>query len=132
MLQMDSQFNTLLRSFHDNYLQYKITGDPNYQTSYASAEEGLNTIVSTMTDEVNAQKKQIADFYKSGVEENLNDLQATNRSLQHGILSEHDLKTTAQMRQDSLTTPIPAPSITTAQYIIMGMLLLAVGGLMIV
>lgn len=129
MLQMDSQFNTLLQSYHDNYLQYKITGDPKYQTSYTAAIEGLESIMSTLKEDVREQKKQIADFYKSGTEEELNTLQSTNKALQQGILSEHDLKTTAEMRQTQMESPGFTLSIT--QYVILGVLGASVAGLML-
>jgi tryptophan synthase alpha subunit len=129
MLQMDSQFNTLLQSYHDNYLQYKITGDPKYQTSYTAAIEGLESIMSTLKEDVREQKKQIADFYKSGTEEELNTLQSTKKALQQGIMSEHDLKTTAEMRQAQLETP--GFMLSTTQYIILGVLGASVAGLML-
>ena len=126
---MDSQFNTLLQSYHDNYLQYKITGDPKYQTSYTAAIEGLESIMSTLKEDVREQKKQIADFYKSGTEEELNTLQSTKKALQQGIMSEHDLKTTAEMRQAQLETP--GFMLSTTQYIILGVLGASVAGLML-
>lgn len=116
---MDSQFNSLLRSYSDNYIQFKVTGNSRYQQGYTAAQQGIETILSQVEDTVNSQKEQIADFYKSGVEQKMLDLDQKNRFLQRGIVSEKDEQTAAEMRQ---IPTIEMPAIQTWQYIALGVL----------
>lgn len=118
---MDSQFNSLIQSYSNNYIQYKVTGNTSYQTAYMSAQQGLDSIIGQLQNTVNAQKGQISAFYKSGVEQKLTELEQRNRFLQRGIVSEKDEITAAQMRSE---TPPPAatPTIQTWQYIALGVL----------
>ena len=123
---MDSQFNTLVRSYHDNYIEYKTTGKQSYQTAYQSAQEGINTILKTLEDQVSAQKAEVSSFYKSGVEMKLKELQHENKLLQHGLSEEQDQITGATMRSSIQT--IPSPSLTN-YYIIGGVLAATIAGL---
>ena len=116
---MDSQFNSLIQSYSNNYVQYKVTGNTSYQTAYTSAQQGLDSIIGQLQNAVNSQKSQIAKFYKSGVEQKLTDLQHRNRFLQRGIVSEKDEITAAKMRSE---TPAPTPTVQTWQYIALGVL----------
>ena len=116
---MDSQFNSLLRSYSDNYVQFKVTGSPSYQKGYTAAQQGLDTIISQLQDTVEGQKQQIGAFYKSGVEQKLLDLEQRNRFLQRGIVSEKDEIVAAQMRSE---TPPESVSIQSWQYITLGVL----------
>ena len=115
---MDSQFNTLLRSYSDNYIQFKVTGSPKYQQGYVSAQQGLDSILSQLKSSVDSQKQQISEFYKSGVEQKVVELDQRNRFLQRGLVSEKDEVTAAQMR----SSPSVLPVIQTWQYIALGVL----------
>jgi hypothetical protein len=117
---MDSQFNSLLRSYSDNYVQFKVTGSDSYQKGYSAAQQGLDSIISQLQDTVSGQKQNIADFYKSGVEQNILDLEQRNRFLQRGIVSEKDEIVAAQMRSESPATG--AVTIQTWQYVTVGIL----------
>ena len=122
MLQMDSQFTSLLNSYNSNYVQYKVTGNASYKNSYTKAQEGIESILSQMEKDVNSEKASISDFYKSGVEQKMNELQQKNRRLQRGIVSERDDITAANMRGEQ-PLPLPAPpAISTNQYITLGVL----------
>lgn len=127
---MDSQFNTLVRSYHDNYLQYKTTGKPSYQSAYQSAQTGIDSIINTLQGQVDAQKAEVSSFYKSGVEMRLKELQHENRLLQHGLGDEKDQIVAAQMRSTPIQT-IPGPSMTN-YYIASGVLAATIGLLMFV
>lgn len=123
---MDSQFNSLLRSYSDNYVQFKVTGNATYQNGYSAAQQGLDSIISQLQTAVDAQKQQIGDFYKSGVEQKLVDLEQRNRFLQRGLVSERDEIVAAQMRAE--TPPPGALSIQTWQYVTLGALgIMAIG-----
>ena len=115
---MDKQFNTLVRSLHDNYIEYKVTNKPSYQSSYESAQQSIEGIIADLSDEVSKNKAEIGDFYKSGVEGKLKEMQAQNKTLQRGIVNEHDLTETAKAQIPQVTTP----SITTGQYVTLGVL----------
>jgi hypothetical protein len=127
---MDSQFNTLARSYHDNYLQYKTTGKSSYQTAYQSAQAGIDNIIKTLQDQVSAQKAEVSSFYKSGVEMKLKELQHENRLLQHGLGDERDQIVAAEMRSNPVQT-FSGPSMTN-YYIAGGVLAAMIGLLMVV
>jgi hypothetical protein len=119
---MDSQFNSLTQSYSTNYVQYKVTGNPSYRNGYTSAQQGLDTIINGLKDEVNSGKQQIAAFYKSGVEQKIKSLDLKNRKLQRGILAEKDDIMAAKIRGEQ-PTPSPAPvPVSTSQYVAMGVL----------
>lgn len=126
---MDSQFNSLIQSYNSNYVQYRVTGNQTYQSGYTSAQQGLDSILSQLQEEVDNEKTRISDFYKSGIEQTMNTLQQKNRKLQRGIVSEKDEIVAAEMRN---THPLPAPSspmLTTTQYVALGVLGVAILGL---
>ena len=116
---MDSQFNSLISSYNSNYVQYKVTGNPSYQTAYTAAQQGLDSIISSLQDEINGEKQNISDFYKSGVEQKLNTLRATSKKLQRGIVSENDVIAASKIRNAQPSPPAPV-SITTTQYVLLG------------
>lgn len=127
---MDGQFNTLVRSYHDNYIQYKITGGQAYQNSYMSAQQGIQSILDSLQQQVDAQKSQISDFYKSDVEEKLRDTQSDITKYQKKIVRTEDEIEAAKMRSE---TPLPAPPIQTplmGQYIALSILGVLALGLM--
>lgn len=95
---MDKQFTTLTSSYHDNYLQYKVTGNSSYQNSYMSAEQGIQSILSNLQDQLNTQNQQINNFYNTDVEGKLRETQSEIRSNQRNILKETDAVKSAQMR----------------------------------
>lgn len=119
---MDNQFNTLVQSYRDNYIQYRITGDPKYQQSYSGAQEGIENILNSMRSSVESGEAQISNFYKSGVEERLQKLDADNKALQGNMIKIDDELTAAKMRQPS--EGLSLSSIPTSKYITAGALLL--------
>jgi len=121
---MDSQFNELTRSYHDNFLEYKVTGDPKYKTAYESAQTGIQSILATTQAEVTKQKNEIAAFYASNPEESLNALRADSRELKSNLIAEDDEFTAANLREQPI---VDMPSLT-SQYISLGVL----GALLIV
>lgn len=127
---MDSQFNSLIQSYSSNYIQYKVTGASSYLKAYQSAQQGIDTIIKQLEDEVSAEQDQISSFYKSGVEEKLSNLQQRNSFLQRSVLSD-DVNTTATLRAQQ-TTPTLIPMISTWQYIVLGVLGVTAIGLSVV
>jgi hypothetical protein len=128
---MDSQFNSLIQSYSSNYVQYKVTGNPSYQNGYTAAQQGLDTIIGQLQDEVNSGKQQIAAFYKSGVEQKITDLNLKNRKLQRGILTEKDDIAAATIRGEQPVPP-PVATVTTSQYLALGLLGVTMVVLMVV
>jgi hypothetical protein len=116
---MDSQFNSLAQSYSSNYVQYKVTGNPSYQNGYSAAQQGLDTIVGQLKEEVDSGKEQISAFYKSGIDQKITSLNMKNRKLQRGILAEKDDMVAATIRGEQ---PIPLPPISTSQYVALGVL----------
>jgi len=124
---MDSQFNSLVQSYSSNYVQYKVTGNPSYQNGYAAAQQGLDSIVGQLREEVHSGKEQISAFYKSGVDQKIASLNMKNRKLQRGILTEKDDIAAATIRGEP---SLVASSITTSQYVALGVLGLTTAVLM--
>ena len=122
---MDSQFQSLANSFSTNYVQYRITGNNSYQNSYNAAKQGLETILANLTNDVNAEKTKINDFYKSGIEQKIGKLSSNNRKLQREITIEGDSLIAEKSRnQQGFQT-----GITTTQYVSAGICLAIIGGL---
>ena len=117
---MDKQFTTLTSSYYDNYLQYKLTGNSSYQNSYMSADEGIQSILTSLQDQVNSQNQQINAFYQADVEGKLRSLQSDIRSTQRNILKEKDESTAASMRTQSSSSNFG--SIPQSYYISIGSL----------
>ena len=117
---MDSQFNSLIQSYSSNFVQYKVTGNQSYQNGYTSAQQGLDSIINDLQSEVDSGKAQISAFYKSGIEEKIKSVDAKNRKLQRGILSEKDEIAGAKIRNE--TSAPMSPSVSTSQYIALGVL----------
>jgi hypothetical protein len=95
---MDSQFNTLIRSYHDNFLQYRLTGDSGYENSYKSAQQGIESILSSLRNEVQSQDSDISSFYKDDVEGRLRELKSETRSAQASLVDDKDSLEAAQIR----------------------------------
>jgi hypothetical protein len=115
---MDSQFNTLVRSYHDNFLEHRVTGEDRYQTSYEGAREGIENILNSMNESVQNKQMELADFYRSGVRDNL-------RDLKNSLAEQNDLKIAAQKRQEGKS--VTAPSLTW-HYVGLGVLAVATLG----
>jgi hypothetical protein len=121
---MDSQFTTLTRSYHDNFLQYATTGGAAYQTAYESAKEGLDNIIASMQSEVDSQSDTISDFYKSGTEGKLRDLKSKTTDAKRNIVSGRDDLIAAKMRLVPQAGAPVAPDYT-PYYVTAGALTLA-------
>jgi hypothetical protein len=119
---MDSQFNSLVQGYSSNYVQYKVTGNSSYQNGYMAAQQGLDSIIGQLQDEINSEKQKISDFYKSGIEQKITDLNLKNRKLQRGILTEKDDIVAANIRGEQPAPPPTAPPISTSQYVALGLL----------
>jgi hypothetical protein len=105
---MDGQFTTLLRSYHDNYIQYALTGGQSYQTAYQSAQQGLDTIIASLQSEVNAQKDTISSFYKSKPEESIRDLESQTLEMKRQLVAKNDALTAAKLRSEVPTFSSPS------------------------
>jgi hypothetical protein len=127
---MDKQFNTLKQSYYDNYLQYKITGNPSYQNSYTAAEQGIQTILSELTSQINARQSDISNFYSKSTEDKLRQLQSDTKFAQQKVISEKDEVTASNMRQSS-SSIAPPPSLKN-YYIAVGSLGVIMVGLMMI
>jgi hypothetical protein len=122
---MDSQFNTLIRSYHDNFLQYRLTGNTSYQNSYQSAQQGIETILSNLESENSKQRKDMSDFYNEDVEGKLRNLKSETRSTRRKIVSENDQVIAAEMRTQGYSEPDMSN-----RYIALGIMSLIALGLM--
>lgn len=115
---MDGQFNTLVRSYHDNFLQYRLTGNPSYKQAYEGAQQGLDQIMSSLEQQNTDQKKNISSFYNEDVEGRIRDLRSQTRDTERNIVSENDQVIAAQMRATTTS------SSNTLYYVLGGVALL--------
>jgi peptidoglycan hydrolase CwlO-like protein len=127
---MDGQFNTLISSYHDNYLQYKITGEQAYQNSYMSAQEGIQNILNSLQQQVGDQQSQISDFYKSDVEEKLRDTQSDITKYQKKIVSTEDQIQAAKIRSSTSLPSMSGETPLIVQYTALSILGVVALGLM--
>jgi len=123
---MDNQFNTLMRSYHDNYLQYKLTGDQKYQTAYQAAEKGLDAIILAKNQAVQSDAQNIQNALGVDSESKMKDIKSQAIHLGQGLVDEHDAKESEKL---SLATPAPTPVQPVFQYIAIGVLLAKITGL---
>lgn len=123
---MDNQFNTLMRSYHDNYLQFKLTGNMKYKTAYEAAQSGLDSIVLSKNQAVQSDAENIQSTLGTDAENKMKDVKSQSVHLGHGLVDEHDEEVAAQMR--NVATSAPPVSLTT-QYIILGVLVATIAGL---
>jgi hypothetical protein len=119
---MDSQFNTLSRSYHDNYIQYATTGVASYKTAYEAAQQGLDTILNNLKKEVDTNSQNIKDSTGSDAGALFLDKQNGLNNIGDGIRHQRDRVTAAKMRQP----PPPVPVSYTTQYYIVGGLMVTI------
>ena len=117
---MDSQWNSLIQSYHSNFVQYKITGNPSYEKAYTAAQDGLTSMLNQLMGEVQDQKDSISTFYKSGAEQNVIEKQQLKRKLEGGILMQKDEIEAAKIRSQPQSIALPTPPVSTTQYVILG------------
>lgn len=107
---MDNQFNTLMRSYHDNFLQYKLTGNTKYKIAYEAAQSGLDAIVLAKNQGVESDAQNIQNTLGANAENKMKDVKSQSVHLGQGLVDEHDAEVAAEMRLGSSTqspvTPI--------------------------
>lgn len=119
---MDNQFDTLSRSYHDNYIEYKTTGKNSYKTAYESAAKGLQAIIDSLKGQVDANRKEIKDAMGSNAKSLWSEKQEQLTNIGLGIQKQKDRVVAAQMRQ-----PLPPPPFShQTQYIVLGSMLVAI------
>jgi hypothetical protein len=123
---MDNQFNTLMRSYHDNYLQFKLTGNAKYQIAYEAAEQGLDAIVLAKNQAVQSDAQNIESTLGTDAENKMKDVKSQSVHLGQGLVNQNDEEVAAQMRNIATTA---APVSLTTQYIILGVLVATIAGL---
>jgi len=123
---MDNQFNTLMRSYHDNYLQFKLTGNTKYQIAYEAAEQGLDAIVLAKNQAVQSDAQNIESTLGADAENKMKDVKSQSVHLGQGLVEQNDEEVAAQMRNIATTA---APVSLTTQYIIIGVLVATIAGL---
>jgi hypothetical protein len=122
---MDNQFNTLSRSYSDNYVQYSLTGVKSYKTAYESAYKGLQDVIVAKQAEVDEEKKNIDSALGADAVSLFHSNQAGLGSLTQGIHDSRDRVKAAEMR---IPAPAPKPDYTDKYITLMALL----GGLAIV
>ena len=112
---MDTQFNTLVRSYHDNYMQYKLTGNSSYENAYLSAKEGIENILSSMEGEVNEQTKKINEFYNTDMQNKLKNIRSQSVDAEKNFLLQSDQLEASKMRSEVSLPPAVTTADTSAQ-----------------
>jgi hypothetical protein len=124
---MDNQFNTLMRSYHDNFLQYKLTGAQKYKVAYEAAQKGLDSIIVSRNQSVESDAKNIQNSLGADSANKMKDIKSQSIHLGHELLEERDEEVAAKLR--TVSTPSAAPVSLTTQYIILGVLVTTIAGL---
>lgn len=120
---MESQFNTLLSSYRDNYIEYKLTGNKSNQSAYLSSKQGIDNILSSLQGEVNTNKQQISAGYSDESKANMEKLHDQMRNGNLDFSSSKDQLEAAKMRSEATnvaTAPV-GPNLTN-YYIAVGVL----------
>ena len=128
---MDNQFNTLMRSYHDNYLQYKLTGNPKYQIAYEAAEKGLDSIILSKNKKVESDTKNIQNTIGADAENKMKDVKSQSVHLGQGLVDEHDAEVAAEMRL-SAEAPLQASETPIFQYVAIGIMVATIVALSVV
>jgi paraquat-inducible protein B len=119
---MDSQFNTLTRSYHDNFLQYRLTGTMSYKQAYTHAKTDIERVLKELEDKQYKTQKEISDFYGQDVEGNIRNSQSQKEQAQRKLVSGNDQLVSAEMRMpSSLQAQVSNPSMTN-YYIALGVM----------
>lgn len=119
---MESQFNTLLSSYRDNYIEYKLTGNKSNQTAYLSSKQGIDNILSSLQGEVNVNKQQISAGYSDESKANMEKLRDQMRNSKLDFSSSKDQLEAAKMRSEVTNTTAPITPDLTNYYIAAGVL----------
>lgn len=125
---MDNQFDTLTRSYHDNYLQHATTGKASYKSAYEKAEQGLKAIIDSLSKQVQENSKNIKDTLGSNAQSLLDEKKSALTNIGTGIHEQKDRVVGAQMR----IPPTPPPFSHYNQYTLIGALLVTIVILQIV
>jgi hypothetical protein len=126
---MDNQFNTLMRSYHDNYLQFKLTGNTKYQKAYEAAEQGLDAIVLAKNQAVQSDAQNIQSTLGADAENKMKDVKSQSVHLGQGLIDQHDAKIASEMR---LSAPVEAPVTPIFQYVAIGIMVATIVALSVV
>lgn len=94
---MDGQFNTLVRSYHDNFLQYKLTGNASYKQAYEGAQQGIDSILEALQKEVDSQRSKVSQFYAN--EDKIRQTQSDLRDAKRNVVTERDQLEGAKLRE---------------------------------
>jgi hypothetical protein len=119
---MDNQFDTLSRSYHDNFLQYATTGKDSYKKAYESAEQGLQSILDSLSKQIHDNTTAINDTLGSNAKSVFAEKQDALNNIGIGIHNQKDRVIAAQMRQP----PPPVPFSHQPQYTLIGVLLVTI------
>ena len=119
---MDSQFNTLSRSYHDNYIEYATTGKKAYKSAYEKAEEGLKSVIDSLKKQIHENTTNIKDTLGSNAKSLLVEKQNGLNNIGRGIHQQKDRVVEAQMR----LPPTPPPFSHQTQYTVLGALVVAI------
>lgn len=103
---MDTQFNTLIRSYHDNFLEYRLTNKPSNQDAYKKAEADIIALLTDMKTRNEKAQKDISDFYKNDVQGNLSKIKNETQETQKKLLTLNDQVISAEMRIEPQTPPV--------------------------
>jgi hypothetical protein len=126
--QMDNQFNTLARSYHDNYIEYATTGGQSYRNGYESAQKGLEDIIASLTRQVTQNTENIKlAVGKSGAAQ-FREKQALLNNIGAHIRQQSD-----RVEQGNMRVPAVSYGKTyTNEYFVVSLLFLAIVGLQFV
>jgi outer membrane receptor for ferrienterochelin and colicin len=124
---MESQFNTLISSYRDNLIEYKLTGNPTNKTAYTSAKEGIDNIIMTLQGNVNNNQSEISGYYNEDTKKRLSDLHEESKNSKLGLSSVKDQLEAAKMRSNvTVVTPDISNNVMIVGLMALGALVLSI------
>lgn len=118
---MESQFNTLLSSYRDNYIYYKLNPNVSTKQAYLGAKQGIDNIIASLEGEVNTNKKQISAGYSDESKANMQKLHDEINIGKLNFSSSKDQLEAAKMRSDVANNTMVTPELN-KYYIAAGVL----------
>uniref|UniRef100_A0A6C0CGJ6 Uncharacterized protein n=1 Tax=viral metagenome TaxID=1070528 RepID=A0A6C0CGJ6_9ZZZZ len=97
---MDSQFNTLIQSYHDNYIQFAVNGDTKYQTAYQQAEDSIKKLIQEKQDELNSAESNIQSMLGDQTQQQIRNNFSILNEIGIDIHNQQDRLTAANMRSN--------------------------------
>lgn len=94
---MEGVYSAAKKQYHDNYLQYLITGQPQYQTAYEAADQSIQNTLAKLKQSVGESQAQVAQTFSSAAK-SVPETRGFIRDIHGKYAKEHDAIEAAKLR----------------------------------